>query len=104
MKTLRILFTLLAALCLAAFPLVGIFGGMDYIGIPILIGGVFFLLMLLCKNKQLEQEEKQSAAPKADFLNPQPKTQSEKLDNGENQTTPKESDSVAVEQKTDCES
>ncbi len=72
MKTLRIIFTLLAALCLAAFPLVGIFWGMDYIGIPIVAGGIFFLLMLVCKNKQLEQEQKQTAQPKADFLNPLP--------------------------------
>ena len=73
MIKLRIIFTILSALCLAFFPLVGIFGGMDYIGIPILLAGIFFLLMLVCKNKQLQQEEKLNAEPKGDFLNPLPK-------------------------------
>lgn len=93
MKNLRIVFTILSALCLALFPLVGIFGGMDYIGIPILLAGIFFLLMLVCKNKQLEQEEKQSAKPKGDFLNPLPKS--------EPQQEPSEPDSTAItEEKT----
>jgi cytoskeletal protein RodZ len=68
---------LLSAVCLAGFPLVGIFGGLDYIAIPILLGGIFFLLMLACKNKQLQQEEKQNAQPKGDFLNPLPKSTAE---------------------------
>ena len=76
MKILRIIFTILAALCLAAFPLVGIFWGMDYVGIPIFAGGVFFLMMLLCKNKQELQESKQNAAPQGDFLRPLPRTDS----------------------------
>ena len=77
MKNLRIIFTLLSAVCLAGFPLVGIFGGLDYIAIPILLGGIFFLLMLACKNKQLQQEEMQNVQPQGDFLNPLPKSTAE---------------------------
>ena len=70
MKTLRILFTILSALCLAALPLVGIFGGMDYVAIPLLGAGVFFLLMLFCKNKQEQQEERERPTVTADYLHP----------------------------------
>jgi hypothetical protein len=75
MKNLRIIFTWLSAICLAGFPLVGIFGGLDYIALPILLGGIFFLLMLVCKNKQLQQEERQNAQPQGDFLSPLPKAE-----------------------------
>ena len=68
MKTCRIVFTLLCAVCLAALPLVGIFGGMDYIVLPIFFAGVFFLLMLFCKKKQLEREAKSTPTP--DFFTP----------------------------------
>ncbi len=68
MKTCRIIFTILCAVCLAALPLVGIFGGMDYIVIPLFLAGVFFLLMLFCKKKQLEREAK--ATPSPDFFTP----------------------------------
>ena len=68
MKTCRIVFTILCAVCLAALPLVGIFGGMDYIVLPIFFAGVFFLLMLFCKKKQLEKEAKSTHTP--DFFTP----------------------------------
>ena len=68
MKTCRIVFTLLCAVCLAALPLVGIFGGMDYIVLPLFFAGVFFLLMLFCKKKQLEREAKSTPTP--DFFTP----------------------------------
>ena len=70
MKTLRILFTILSAVCLAALPLVGIFGGMDFVAIPLLGAGVFFLLMLFCKNKQEQQEEREHPTVVADYLHP----------------------------------
>jgi hypothetical protein len=76
MKTLRILFTILSAVCLAALPLVGIFGGMDFVTIPLLGAGVFFLLMLFCKNKQEQQEEVKRPTVIADYLHPiEPKTE-----------------------------
>lgn len=68
MKTCRIVFTILCAMCLAALPLVGIFGGMDYIVLPLFFAGVFFLLMLFCKKKQLEKEAKSTPTP--DFFTP----------------------------------
>ena len=70
MKTCRIVFTLLCAVCLAALPLVGIFGSMDYIVLPLFFAGVFFLLMLFCKKKQLEKEAKENPTPTPDFFTP----------------------------------
>lgn len=65
MKKLRILFTVLAAICLVAIIPMGMF--LDWIGflvcgVPALI---FFLLMLLCKQTQEKQENQNGSA---DFL------------------------------------
>lgn len=67
MLVLQIVFTVLAALCLAALIPAGTFGGMPYF--LAFAGGaiLFFLLMLLCK-KIRTKKEPQEAEP--DFLNP----------------------------------
>ena len=76
MKTLRIVFTVLCAVCLLAVFPVGTFLDFGY-ALPILIlAGFFFLAMLFCKNKQ-EQKEAREADPEPDFLNP---TEKEKKD------------------------
>lgn len=66
---LRIVFTLLAALCLAAIVPAAVWGGWLWLGI---LGGgalLFFALMLLCKQSQ-EREEEKKQTPPADFLQP----------------------------------
>ena len=57
-KNLRIVFTILSAICLAAAIPLGIFFG--YVGwIAALIGaGIFFFIMLLCKQSQENAEQK----------------------------------------------
>ncbi len=66
---LRIIFTILAALCLVAIIPAGFLGGFPWFGV--FAGGalLFFALMLLCKQSQLKQEHKDDP-PEADFLNP----------------------------------
>lgn len=69
MKKLRILFTVLAAVCLVAIIPAGIF--FDWIGflvcgVPALI---FFLLMLLCKQAQEKQESTPSVPEKKNDSN-----------------------------------
>ncbi len=71
MKTFRIIFTIICAVCLASLPLVGIFW-LDFIVIPIVVAGVSFLLMLYCRKKQMQAEEALEAAPVGDFLDPKP--------------------------------
>jgi hypothetical protein len=72
MATLRIIFTILSALCLAAILPAGTFGGMPYFFICAGGAGVFFLLMLLCKRKQEVNEPKEKTP---DFLNSEEKTE-----------------------------
>ena len=64
-KNLRIIFTILSAICLAAAIPLGMF--FDYVGwISALLGaGIFFMLMLLCKQSQEFAEEKSEKAAKA---------------------------------------
>lgn len=64
-KNLRIIFTILSAICLTAAIPLGIF--FDYVGwISALLGaGIFFMLMLLCKQSQEFAEEKSEKAAKA---------------------------------------
>ena len=66
MATLRIIFTILSALCLAAILPAGTFGGLPYVFICAGGAGIFFLLMLLCKRVQ---ESKQPKEKTPDFLN-----------------------------------
>lgn len=64
-KNLRIVFTVLSAICLAAAIPLGIF--FDYVGIvsTLLGAGIFFMLMLLCKQSQEFAEQKAEKAAKA---------------------------------------
>lgn len=68
-KILRIVFSLLSALCLVPVVLLGVFKGifpaLACVGCAI----VFFLLALLFKTMQENQEERK--APKGDFFSPQ---------------------------------
>lgn len=71
MKVCRIISTILCAVCIAAVPIVGIFGGLDFIIIPLFGAGLFFTLMLFFRKKHLEQEERANpTAPTGDFFNP----------------------------------
>ena len=57
-KNLRIVFTILSAICLAvSIPLGIFFGYAGWIG-ALLGAGIFFILMLLCKQSQEFAEEK----------------------------------------------
>ena len=67
---LRILFTILSAICLAVIiPAGALFGTVWFF----VFGGgaaVFFLAMLLCKQSQEEQEPLKKEEGEADFLHP----------------------------------
>ncbi len=71
---LRILFTVLTALCLAAIgPIAVWFGWVWFFAVGGLTA-IFWLLMLVCKQKQEEAEaakEKKEEEPPHDFFNPQ---------------------------------
>ena len=77
MSVLRIIFTILSAVCLAALLPAGTFGGMPYVFVCAGGAGLFFLLMLLCKKIQ---DKKQPQEPTPDFLNPNPSNTDEKED------------------------
>lgn len=71
MKTLRIIFTIICAVCLAALYPVGVFLDFPFVMGLIAIGGTSFLLMLWCRKKQLSAEQKQTPpAPQGDFFKP----------------------------------
>ncbi|MBQ8295300.1 MAG: hypothetical protein IJX87_02565 [Clostridia bacterium] len=57
---LRILFTILSAICLAVLFPVGTFFGWGWAGMCGLLAALFFGVMLLCKQSQLAQESKQA--------------------------------------------
>ena len=63
MKTLRILFTALSALCLAAFLPVGALAGWGYAAICAAGALCFFALMMICKQNQLNAERTPTALP-----------------------------------------
>ncbi len=71
-KNLRIVFTILSAVCLAAAIPLGIF--FDFVGIisAALGAGIFFVLMLLCKQSQEFAEAKQKK-----LLSPSPEQDDE---------------------------
>ncbi len=65
---LRIIFTVLAALCLAVIIPAAVWGGFLWFGI---CGGaalLFFALMLLCKQSQEHAERETTQSNQADFL------------------------------------
>ena len=66
MTVLRIIFTILSALCLAAILPAGTFGGLPHALICAAGAGVFFLFVLLFKKLQ---EKKNPQNPEPDFLN-----------------------------------
>ena len=69
-KTLRIIFTVVCAVCLAALLPVGAFGDMPWV-IGIGIGAaISFGAMLFCKSKQDKKENPPKQQP--DFLAPAP--------------------------------
>ncbi|MBE5753676.1 MAG: hypothetical protein E7343_06425 [Clostridiales bacterium] len=66
-KTLRILFTLLSALCVAIVLPVGTFLGLTYALICVALAFVFFVLMLYFKGKH-EETLTENQTPTVDFL------------------------------------
>lgn len=79
MKTLRIIFTILCAICLAAAMPLGTF--FDWLwALPcLLLAGIFFMLMWICKSAQEAKEAKQNpTAPQGDFFHPVKKDEAEK--------------------------
>lgn len=78
---LRIIFTVLAAVCLALVLPMGTYGGLVWAIITAAAAGVFFLLMLLFKQEQEKRENPPTTEP--DFLHPQNKNEDEKDGNNE---------------------
>ena len=78
MKNLRILFTIICAVCLAVLP---IFATVlfNFVWIPLLLAIISFALMLYFKNKHVlsEQQDKQ---PVGDFFSPVPKANEQETD------------------------
>ena len=84
MKICRIVSTVLCALCIAAVFLVGTFGGLNYIVIPLFGAGLFFTLMLFFRKKHMEQEERENpTAPAGDFFNPSSKAETDEQSTNE---------------------
>ena len=77
-KTLRIVFTIISAAFLVAILPSSTFW--DWVGVIICIAGaaLFWILMLLCKNAQEKQENKDKPAP-ADFFHPNEMNTNENL-------------------------
>ena len=68
-KNLRITFTILAALCLAAILPVSAFWSWVGVVICAVGAGFFWMLMLMCKDAQ-EKQEKENEPAHGDFFNP----------------------------------
>lgn len=66
---LRIIFTILAAICAALVLPVGTFGGFLWAIVAVLGAVMFFLLMLVCKQSQEKREKKDAQEPS--FFEPQ---------------------------------
>ena len=77
---LRVTFTILSALCLAAIIPVGTFFDFVPAILCALAGGVIFLLMLFFKNKQEQKENPPTPENNADYFNPQKSNDSSKTD------------------------
>ena len=65
MKQIRIICTIICALCLAAVMPIGTFFGLEAAILCGVGAGLFFLLMLLCKQSQEFKEEKERASQPA---------------------------------------
>lgn len=83
---LRIVFTILSAVCVAAVFPIGIF--LDVIPAIVCAGAgvLFFLVMLFCKKKQEERENPPETQNKADFFHPQSYENANVADERENKT------------------
>ena len=68
-KNLRIIFTILSAICLAAILPASAFWSWVGVVFCVVGAGVFWMLMLICKDAQEKQEKKDEPTP-ADFFNP----------------------------------
>lgn len=85
MKTLRILFTIVSAVCIAAFVPVATIFGWGYAALCAAGAVCFFALMLLCK--QSEENKKPEHDSQGDFLAETPideTNKNDKLDGGQN--------------------
>ena len=81
-QTLRIVFTLLSALCVAVVIPVGVFGGFTASVVCAGLAFTFFLAMLYFKGKQ-EQSTPESSEPTPDFLSPQPNAEEKENETNE---------------------
>ena len=70
--TLRILFTVLSAICVACVFPIGIFFGWGWAGLSAFVAMLFFILMKLCKTQQELNDLAKDKQPNsnADFLHP----------------------------------
>lgn len=71
LKFLRILFTVLSAICLALTLLLGTWLGGGWAVLSLLAALLFFGLMLLCKNA-IDKKEEESKPEQPTFFNPNP--------------------------------
>ena len=69
-EKLRILFTILSALCLTVILPATALGGWLYLGIFGGCAGIFFFAMLICKQKQEENEPLKKDEQEKDFIPP----------------------------------
>ena len=67
---LRITFTILSAICIAAVFPIGIFWDFVPAVICALAAGLFFCIMLFCKKQQEKKENPPTAESTADFFHP----------------------------------
>lgn len=77
---LRVIFTILSAICIAAVVPVGVFLDYPWAILCAGLGGVFFLIMLFFKKKQEKKENPPTPQSNADFFHPVDENQTEKSD------------------------
>lgn len=92
-KNLRILFTILAAICLAVVMPVTLFLGWTWSGICILCALLFFGLMLLCKQAQEKQENPNGFSDLPAAENETNETEASKTETIEKNTTDNKNES-----------
>ncbi len=73
-QTLRILFTILSAICIAVVIPVGAIGGFVWAVLCAVAAFVFFLIMLYFKRKQ-EELDPENQNPQPDFFSPEQKNE-----------------------------
>ena len=85
-RHLRIIFTVISALCVAAILPVGAFWQFSAAITLAAVAGIFYFLMLICKQKQEELEATQSSAQ----TEAENQTQTNTEDNTQTETAPSE--------------